>query len=112
MPVSRISAVAFFPALARRLYLRIWLAVIVAVAVVILAAGWAWRETVRFNRLQTPPPREVTVRNPAGELIGSALAQPARMPGGGIEFRVQLSDGQTLWLQMPPRGSGGARRHR
>lgn len=100
---------AFFPALARRLYLRIWLAVIVAVAVVILAAGWAWRETVRFNRLQAPPPREVTVRNPAGELIGSALAQPARTPGGGIEFRVQLSDGQTLWLQMPPRGSGGAR---
>ena len=93
---------ALFPALSRRLYLRIWLAVVAGVAVLTLLVGWAWRVAADYN---TPPPtpREILVRNAAGELIGSAVAEPGHRPGMGLEFSVTLADGQTLVMQMPPR---------
>lgn len=102
---------ALFTAFSRRLYLRIWLAVVAGVAVLTLVVGWAWRVAAEHNA-PTPSPREVMVRNAAGELIGSATAQAGRMPGTGLEFKVTLADGQTLVLQMPPRnrrmqGGGG-----
>ena len=49
----------------QKLYVRIWLAVVLAVAVLTLLVGWAWRMTVE------PPLREVVVRNAAGDVIGS-----------------------------------------
>ena len=102
---------ALFTAFSRRLYLRIWLAVVAGVAVLTLVVGWAWRVAAEHNA-PTPSPREVMVRNAAGELIGSATAQAGRMPGTGLEFKVTLADGQTLVVQMPPRnrrmqGGGG-----
>jgi len=93
---------AFFSAFSRRLYLRIWLAVVAGVAVLTLVVGWAWRVAAEHNA-PSPTPREVMVRNASGELIGSASAQPGRGPGMGLEFNVTLADGQTLVLQMPPR---------
>ena len=112
LPGSRTDrAVALFTAFSRRLYLRIWLAVVAGVAVLTLVVGWAWRVAAEHNA-PAPTPREVMVRNAAGELIGSATAQPGRMPGTGLEFTVTLADGQTLVLQLPPRnrrlqGGGG-----
>ena len=91
-----------FSIFSRRLYLRIWLAVVAGVAVLALVAGWAWRVAAEQNT-QAPSPREVLVRNSAGDLLGSATAQIDRVPGTGLEFEVTLSDGQTLLLQMPPR---------
>ena len=93
---------AFFSAFSRRLYLRIWLAVVAGVAVLTLVVGWAWRVAAEHNA-PVPTPREVMVRNAAGELIGSGTAQPGRAPGMGLEFNVTLEDGQRLVLQMPPR---------
>jgi two-component system OmpR family sensor kinase len=92
----------FLSAFSRRLYLRIWLAVVAGVAVLTLLVGWAWRVAADYN---TPPPtpREILVRNAAGELIGSAVAEPGHRPGMGLEFSVTLADGQTLVMQMPPR---------
>jgi signal transduction histidine kinase len=92
----------FLSAFSRRLYLRIWLAVVAGVAVLTLLVGWAWRVAADYN---TPPPtpREILVRNAAGELIGSAIAEPGHRPGMGLEFSVTLADGQTLVMQMPPR---------
>jgi len=101
---------------ARKLYLRIWLAVAGSVAVLSLLVGWAWHqaEQQRERDRQPPAPREVVVRNAAGELIGKAEAQPRRTPGQGLEFVVRLQDGQELHLQMPPRSrahpAGGPRR--
>jgi signal transduction histidine kinase len=92
---------ALFSAFSRRLYLRIWLAVVAGVAVLTLAVGWAWRVAAEHNA-PAPAPREVMVRNTAGELIGVATAQPGRVPGSGFEFNVTLGDGQVLVLQMPP----------
>ena len=102
----------FFSAFSRRLYLRIWLAVVAGVAVLTLVVGWAWRVAADYN---TPPPtpREILVRNAAGDLIGTASAMPAHRAGlgMGLVFDVTLADGQQLLLQMPPRqhrmGGGG-----
>ncbi len=57
-----------------RLYLRIWLAVVVAVAVLTLLVGWAWRMA------SDPPLREVVARNQAGEVIGQGRARLGRSP--------------------------------
>ena len=105
--------------IARRLYLRIWLAVAGSVLVLSLLIGWGWHaaEQERERDRQAGQPREVLVRNAAGELIGTTEAQPRRLPGQGFEFVVTLRDGQVLSLQMPPRGRGraaagaAARRH-
>jgi len=92
---------------ARKLYLRIWLAVAGSVAVLSLLVGWAWHQAEeQRERDRQPQSREVVVRNATGEVIGNAEAQPRRVPGQGFEFVVTLQDGQVLNLQMPPRGRG------
>ncbi len=114
-----------------KLYLRIWLAVVLAVAVLTLLVGWAWRMTAEA------PLREVVVRNAAGDVIGNGQARrrhpprpPFAMPpmrrdappppppgdaspddndearpamGGrnGPEFEVHMQDGQTLHMHLP-----------
>ena len=95
---------SIFSAFSRRLYLRIWLAVVGGVAVLTLVVGWAWRVSAEHN---APPrePREVMVRNAAGKVIGSAQAELGRVPGRGVEFTVNLNDGQILNLQLPPRAN-------
>ena len=47
-----------------KLYVRIWLAVVLAVLVVTLLVGWVWRLAAE------PPVRDLEVRNEAGQLIG------------------------------------------
>ncbi|MCO4094361.1 MAG: two-component sensor histidine kinase, partial [Acidovorax sp.] len=54
----------------RRLYLRIWLAVVGGMAVLTLAVGWAWR-MAEEQKTQTaqpfvPPSREMVLRDPSG----------------------------------------------
>ena len=113
-----------------KLYVRIWLAVVLAVAVLTLLVGWAWRLTTE------PPLREVVVRNEAGEVIGSGHARLRRLPlrderppleqddtpgragappdmaappdddmpgrfGRGPEFLVRMQDGQTIHMHLP-----------
>ncbi len=60
----------------QKLYVRIWLAVVLAVAVLTLLVGWAWRMTAE------PPLREVVVRNAAGEIIGNGQVRLGRGPEG------------------------------
>jgi signal transduction histidine kinase len=60
----------------QKLYVRIWLAVVLAVAVLTLLVGWAWRMTAE------PPLREVVVRNAAGAIIGNGQARLGRGPDG------------------------------
>jgi two-component system, OmpR family, sensor kinase len=82
------------------LYLRVWLAVIVAVGVITLAFGWLMR--LSFEQ-QQPPPREVVVRNERDEIIGQGLVRPNRVRGQGFEFEVPMNDGRTITVQLPPR---------
>ncbi len=56
-----------------KLYVRIWLAVVLTVAVLILLVGWVWRLAAE------PPLRDVVVRNEAGQIIGRGQP-PMRYP--------------------------------
>jgi signal transduction histidine kinase len=57
-----------------KLYVRIWLAVVLAVGVLTFLVGFAWRMAAE------PPLRQVVVRNIQGEVIGSGSARALR-PG-------------------------------
>ncbi len=81
------------------LYLRIWLAVLAAVAVITITFGWLWRLSA-----DEPGPREVLIRNEAGDILGQTRARPVFVPGQGIEIAVQMKDGSTVVVHMPPRG--------
>ena len=96
-------------ALTQPLYVRIWLAVVLAVAVLTLLVGWAWR-------LATEPPlREVVIRNEAGQIIGSGQTRHPRPPVaqaegesaaggppmGGPEFTVRMEDGRVMHMHLP-----------
>jgi two-component system, OmpR family, sensor kinase len=80
------------------LYLRIWLAVVVAVAVLTFAFGWLWRVSN-----EQVPEREVIIRNQAGDVLGQDKTRPVRDPIRGLEFQVEMKDGSTLVVQLPPR---------
>jgi two-component system, OmpR family, sensor kinase len=97
------TATPFF----NRLYVRIWLAVVLSVAVLIFLVGWAWRESAErklADYSSSPVVREVVVRNAAGDVIGTATAAP-RVPGMGTEFSLKLTQplasGEVVNLQMP-----------
>ena len=98
------------------LYVRIWLAVVLAVAMLTLLAGWIMRVTAE------PPLREVIVRNAAGETVGQGRARlrppdglpveppplpPPDMPhppghfGTGPEFMVRMHDGELMHIHLP-----------
>ena len=63
-----------------RLYVRIWVAVVVAVAVLILLVGLAWRESAERKSAEfssTLLVRELIIKNAAGDEIGRAKASNA-----------------------------------
>ena len=109
-----------------RLYVRLWLAVVLAVFVLTLLVGWLLRfqaERLRAERLAEVPAREVVLRNVQGDIIGSTSVKPVRVPGRGVEFHVQLppgvQGGEQLAISLPsrprpdgpgPAGPGGGAR--
>ena len=54
----------------RKLYFRIWLAVVLTIGVLTLAVGTVWRLTME------PPLRHVVLRNASGEVLGAASMRP------------------------------------
>ena len=90
--------------LTERLYLRIWLAVVLAVVVLTLLFGWFWHLDAERERAQRPG-REIVLRNAAGEVLGQAVARPVLVPGQGLEFVVPTRDGQTIHVQLPRPGN-------
>ncbi len=90
----------------QRLYLRIWLAVVAAVAVLALVASALWRIEADRERAEREreraerPGREIVLRNAAGEVLGQAPLRPTRVPGQGPEFQVAMRDGTTLIVQL------------
>ena len=98
------------------LYVRIWLAVVLAVALLTLLAGWVMRAST------DPPPREVVVRNADGVIVGQGVrrtrpheesvtspsdSEPPRIDyphghfGSGPEFLVRMEDGEVVHIHLP-----------
>ncbi|HSO46099.1 MAG TPA: ATP-binding protein [Rhodoferax sp.] len=80
-----------------RLYVRIWLAVVLAVAVLILLVGWAWRLAAE------PPLRDIEVRNQAGQIIGKGRSRA--LPGDdalGPQRRDQQGLGMMRRFELTP----------
>ena len=86
------------------LYVRIWLAVVVAVGLLTVAFGWLWRINAEQ---QERPAREIIIRNEAGEVVGQSVLPSARRAGRergqGFEFEIEMKDGTSLTLEVPPR---------
>ena len=89
----------------RRLYLRIWLAVVGGVAVLTLLVGWAWRVAAEQNAQPlVSQGREMVLRDSAGNTLVAGLA--TRLPsaaGEGIDLRIDSSHGQTYSLHIAAR---------
>lgn len=103
----------------RRLYLRLWLAVVAAVAVLTLAVGVAWHfatEHLAAERLAAeqsgapaqPPGRELRLLDAQGRpvLAGLATRVPAP-PGEKLELRIETEDGRAYRLELAPRKERG-----
>ncbi|MBE7367719.1 sensor histidine kinase [Ramlibacter pallidus] len=84
------------------LYVRIWLAVVVTVGLLTVAFGWLWRINAEQ---QERPAREIIIRNEAGEIVGQSVLRPNRRGerGQGIEVDIEMKDGTSLTLEVPPR---------
>lgn len=98
----------------RRLYLRIWLAVVGGVAVLTLLVAWAWQTAAEFNAQQNSasaaPAREIVLRDGNGQVLAQGLG--IRRPGDpseGLRFDITGADGQSFSLQMAPRTQRGER---
>ena len=79
------------------LYVRIWLAVVLTVAVLTFSVGWAWRVS---NDAQLPI-REIVIRNASGGVMGTAQTSADRRPGQDLNFDMTTNDGQTLSIHLP-----------
>ena len=91
-----------------KLYVRIWLAVVAAVLVAVALVMVAWHLSLERQQNNFPAqPRELVVRNAAGEAVGIAVSRPPRLPGEGVSFTLTLDQplaaGEPLSLQLPPR---------
>ena len=90
----------------QRLYLRIWLAVVVGVAALTLCVAWAWKiaEEQRAQNSSTPPSREMGMRGPDGNVLveGRGTRVPGS-PGDGVSFEIAGNDGKAYELWLAPR---------
>ena len=93
----------------RHLYLRVWLAAVLALALVMVLAGIAWHIQQRDrDRERSSGPimsRMLIVRNTDGDVLAVAPQLPRR--GQGYEFQVVMPNGQEFYLQVPRTTPGG-----
>ena len=89
------------------LYLRLWMAVVLAVFILTFFFGWILREQrerEREREREASPARQVYIRGSDGQLIGEGqMTRTGRQPGQGVEFQVEMKDGSTLQVQIAPR---------
>ena len=84
----------------KHLYLRIWLAVVLGVAMLMTLVGWAWHVSVEHNAAN-PPQREWIVRNAQGDVLASTNARP--VPGQPLELSLPMPGHPPLQLFLERR---------
>ena len=91
----------------RHLYLRVWLAAVLALALVMVLAGLAFHLQQRDRDRSGGPiiSRMLIVRNTDGDVLAVAPQLPRR--GLGYEFQVVMPNGQEFYLQVPRTTPGG-----
>lgn len=89
----------------QRLYLRIWLAVVAAVALLTLIVGWLAQEAFEQDRAEREArvTRTLVIRDASGAVVGEAPSRAHRSPDGW-EFAVRMHDGQELTVALPRPG--------
>ncbi|MBS0509021.1 MAG: HAMP domain-containing protein [Proteobacteria bacterium] len=92
----------------RRLYLRIWLAVVGGVVVFAFAVGVAWRWAAEQNQNQhQPPTREIIIADAQGRPLVEGLALRQRgNPNEGLRYRIEAGDGAVYEMYLSPPTSG------
>ncbi|MBS0468565.1 MAG: HAMP domain-containing protein [Proteobacteria bacterium] len=87
----------------RRLYLRIWLAVVGGVAVFAFAIGLAWRWAAEQN-LHQPPTREIVITDGLGRTLvdGTGVRQRGD-PSEGVRYRIEGDNGMVYEMHLSPR---------
>ena len=87
----------------RRLYLRIWLAVVGGVLVFAFAVGMAWRWAAEQNQ-QQPPSREIRITDAAGRtLVDGVGLRQRRDPSEGVLYRIESATGEVFEMHLSPR---------
>ncbi|WP_455554793.1 ATP-binding protein [Comamonas sp.] len=100
-----------FKAFAQRLYLRIWLAVVIGVAALTLVVGWAWQVAEEHhasnNASPTATAREMTITDAEGKVMVQGPFERIRRgeEGEAPRFAIEGVDGRTYFLEMTPRVS-------
>ena len=98
-------------AFSQRLYLRIWLAVVVGVAALTLVVGWAWQVAQEYNASTNASPtataREMTITDADGRtMVQGPFERVRRSDGEAPRFAIESVDGRTYYLEMTPRAPG------
>lgn len=98
----------------RRLYLRIWLAVVGGVLVFAFAVGFAWRWAAEHNaQSMQPPAREIVITDASGKSIMTGMAtRERREPGEPSEYNIETASGERFRMELSaraprPDGRGG-----
>ncbi|MBS0293346.1 MAG: HAMP domain-containing protein [Proteobacteria bacterium] len=91
----------------RRLYLRIWLAVVGGVLVFAFAVGFAWRWAAEQNQNQNQhqlPTRDILITDSLGRTLVDGVAVRQRgNPREGILYRIEADNGTAYELYLSPR---------
>jgi signal transduction histidine kinase len=99
---------AWYSTIMRKLYLRIWLAVVSSVLVYGLIMMGAWYFFEKQARLLEPSIQQIEVHDSRGDPIYSTTEPMRRLSDGGLEFRINAgtdNNGENLpfIIQLKPR---------
>lgn len=108
-------------AVAQRLYLRIWLAVVGGMAVLTLAVGWAWSVAQEYQAQQARQAaaaeagmaeRELVLTDASGAVVVQGSFERRRQAGGPPVLWIEAADGSSYRLEMRSTHAEGRGGHR
>lgn len=99
-PNSKTKSPARHQPMLGRMYWRIWLAMVLSMALLTAGVTALWRMDLEHERASRPG-EEIVVRDVYGQEIGYARAMVNPGSGPPTEFQVVTDGGQVLWVELP-----------